>query len=273
MRKLLLTFATLSVTFLTACINVPLPPDKTSQPSNTGDNNYRVTGPAQFDDNTSHELSMKKVPDVDLLHPHFYPDGSTEARITPTNRALARARGRLDINDNPSGWPRYNPKVDVDYPSGIHYHGYFYNRSHLIADSLGGLPESNNLIVGTRFQNVGDNHTAGGMGYPETLTRDFLDRQLDNQPLQPQTTDFLRQLSQHTKKPIPRTVDVPTQPTCDIAYKVTPIVYPKDTIPRQVDVDILSCDKSINQHIEISNTMPGFNIDYRTGEVSTTDVR
>jgi len=48
-----------------------------------------------------------------------------------------------------------------EFPNGKIYNGYFYNRSHLIADSLGGRSYKYNVVTGTRQQNVGNNGDGG----------------------------------------------------------------------------------------------------------------
>jgi DNA-entry nuclease len=61
------------------------------------------------------------------------------------------------------------------FPQGGYYTGYFWNRSHLIADSLGGHAVRRNLVTGTRMQNVGSQRDRdGGMAYCETKVRNWL---------------------------------------------------------------------------------------------------
>ena len=62
------------------------------------------------------------------------------------------------------------------------YRGYLYNKSHLLAWSLGGDMQTHNVILGTRAQNVGTNNqkTPGGMAYTETLTRSYLTAHQDD---------------------------------------------------------------------------------------------
>src|SRR5699024_12249042 len=95
--------------------------------------------------------------------------------ITPADRTQAQAEGRdsADLPD-PSGWPDSNGEVDVSLPTGDTYHGWFWNRSHMIADSSGGSYDIENLVTGTRMQKVSDNTGNGSMAYTETKLRDFL---------------------------------------------------------------------------------------------------
>lgn len=209
----------------------------------------------------------------DVLDVQRRDDGSVMAILSADQRVLAQTRGRLDISRNPYGWPADNPKVTLTFPSGVVYNGYFWNRSHLIADSLGGNPSSDNLIPGTRAQNVGDNTTPGGMGYVERIARDFLDNQIDHTPMieGPEVTQRLAAAGITTDadgEPIPPVVKYPAFETCQLAYKVTPNVVPGEVIPRTVTVDMRSCDKTIDQRTVVYNTAPQGAINYATGEVA-----
>lgn len=136
--------------------------------------------------------------------------------------------------DKISGWG-HNEKVQLHFPSGKVYNGYFYNRSHLIADSLGGVPTRENLVTGSRFQNVGDNN-GGGMGYAETKARDWL-----------------------------AGADVDEY----LYYAVTPVYVGDELVPRSVYVDMKSSDGTIDEHVEVFNVSGDANyaIDYATGEI------
>ena len=245
-------------------------------------NNYKVVGQADFGDETdeinaaldasreAYENQGEAMPPRTLdMTPR--PDGSQTHVLTTTDRAMAVARGRQDIPSDPHGWPTQNPKAHVHFSAGREYNGYFWNRSHLIADSLGGLPDVNNLIPGTRAQNVGDNQDPGGMAYTETIARNFLDDQLDQADKKPSTEaiDALVGIGiTHTKKgnPLPESVDLPTHATCDVAYQAQPIYEPGEAIPRSVTVNIKTCDGSIDEQVEVPNTMPGYAINYATGD-------
>lgn len=135
--------------------------------------------------------------------------------------------------DNISGWG-HNAKVAISMPNGKIYNGYMYNRSHLIADSLGGKAERENLVTGTRTQNVGANDGKGGMAYTETMARDWISSHQDG----------------------------------TIYYKVTPVYVGSELVPRSVYVDIKTSDGSIDKHVEVYNTAKGYTIDYMTGEFS-----
>lgn len=81
-----------------------------------------------------------------------------------------------------------------------------WNRSHLIADSLGGRAFRRNLIKGTRMQNVGANDGKGGMAYTERKVVNYLYK--------------------HQK--------------ASVYYSAKPIYKDNELIPRSVIVDIKS---------------------------------
>lgn len=191
--------------------------------------------------------------------------------ITAEMRRDAKARGRLEFNaacDNISGWgynsdhngdgvidasdghdydgdgktdmskSNKNSKSVVDTTVRIEfkdgrkaYNGYFYNRSHLIADSLGGDAIPENLVTGTRTQNVGANDNKGGMGYIEERVRAYLDN----------------------------------NPNGFVYYAVTPVYEGDELVCRSTFVDVKSNDGSIDEHIEVFNAAAGYEIDYSTG--------
>ena len=156
--------------------------------------------------------------------------------ITGAMRAEARERGRSDADlPDPTGWPDENNEVEImGAPGRRDYHGWFWNRSHLIADSLGGEPTRENLIAGTRTENVGDNATPGGMAYAETLARDWLD----------------------------------AHPEGSLWYAASPVYIGDELIPRAVIVDIKTDDDTIDEKIVVYNTAYGWSIDYATGEAT-----
>lgn len=168
-------------------------------------------------------------------------------KLTSTMREQAQAREKLDINVDPSGWPEHNDEVTIpaldEVDNSRDYNGWMMNRSHLIADSLGGSVEVENLVTGTRMQNVGshqvDGQYAGGMGYTELMARNYLDRRdSQNQGI---------------------------GDTCPLYYAATPVYSGDELVPRTVIVDIQSCDKSIDERVEVSNTANGWEINYFDG--------
>lgn len=162
--------------------------------------------------------------------------------ISKQNREVAKAWKQtgegnpLDTGKDPAFWPNNNTEVTVTWPDGKTYNGWFWNRSHLIADSLGGKSDTNSWITGTRAQNVGKNAQDGGMAYTEEKTRNFLDAQPDGS-------------------------------TCGVYYSAVPTYLSgQDTIPFSVTVDMKSCDGKLNERVIVTNTMPGYAINYSTGE-------
>lgn len=187
---------------------------------------YRITGKALIDDDT--------LKPGDVVYGGFDSLGRTlpvKAYLNAENFAYGK-RDRGDISDiYPSGWSD-NREVEVTFPSGTVYHGYFWNRSHLLAHSLGGEDTAENMVTGTRAQNVGDNRTPGGMAYTETLARGYL----------------------------------AGHPDGTLYYFVTPVYEGNGLVPRSVFVDMKSGDGEIDCEVEVYNVMPGFTIDYATGE-------
>lgn len=148
------------------------------------------------------------------------------ANITHQMMTEGSARERDDL-PNPTGWPK-NAEVDIELSDGSTYHGWLWNRSHLIAKSLGGPDTKDNLVAGTRTQNVGNNDGTGGMGLPETLAREWLANHQDG----------------------------------TILYEARPNYLEGDVIPRTVTVDMRTSDGSIDARYVVYNAAKGFGIDY-----------
>ncbi len=145
----------------------------------------------------------------------------------------AGVREEFEKGSNPSGWPKKNPKVEVKF-ADKNYHGYVWNRSHLVADSLGGRAFRWNLITGTRAQNVGQNDQKGGMQYIEKKTIDFIK-------------------SDKSQK---------------VYYKAVPIYEGNELIPRTVEVYAYSENGRLNEKVVTINELPGFKINYYDGSVT-----
>lgn len=110
--------------------------------------------------------------------------------------------------------------------------GYFYNKSHTLAWSLGGDMETHNVTLGTRAQNVGTGK--GGMIYAENTVRDAVNK------------------NEATK----------------VYYHVTPMYKGSELVPRGSHVRAYSVNdggKSVNLNIWVFNTQDGFLVDYMTG--------
>lgn len=196
-------------------------------------NYYLVTGPAQVIDAPA--AGEVIYGDIDALGRAT----GVVANITfdLMEEGLARQRGDLS-SLYPSGWG-HNREVDIAMPDGTIYHGFLYNRSHLLAKSLGGDDELHNLVTGTRMQNVGANieGTEGGMAYCEGLARDWL--------------------WSHRGE--------------TVVYRATPCYEGGDLVARSVMVDLLSSDGDLDCRVEVFNAARGFAINYATGEFEVTE--
>lgn len=191
---------------------------------------YKVLGKAVTADKTVNNLSEFKYSDLDRLGR----SGIAEAMIGIEDiEKSAGTREQFEKGSDPSGWG-HNPKVSVKMTNGKTYNGYAWNRSHLIADSLGGRAYRNNLITGTRMQNVGANDLKGGMQYIERKVLDY----------------------------------IKANPERRVWYRVTPIYEKDELVPRVVIVDAQSDTGEINERVVTYNVLPGYKINYMTGEVT-----
>jgi DNA-entry nuclease len=137
---------------------------------------------------------------------------------------------------DPTAWPDSNPEIGITFGlTGRTYHGYLWNRSHSIADSLLGkysYTSSNNFTTGTRSQNVGADQN-GGMRAAEELVENYW----ESHPNAKNT----------------------------VKYETTPLYHGSEMIPRGSIVDIKSTDKTLNTEIVVINSAEGVKIDYNTG--------
>ena len=156
--------------------------------------------------------------------------GRVEACVTAQMVEEGTARERTEGLPDPAGWG-HNGRAEIELPDGSLYRGWFWNRSHLLAKSLGGADTLENLVCGTRMQNVGANDGQGGMAMVETVCRSWLR-------------------------------DYPDQ---TIAYVATPLYVGLELVPRSVVVDARSSDGSIDEEVEVYNCAKGYAIDYVTG--------
>lgn len=187
---------------------------------------YRVVGTAVVD--VELEPGEARYEGLDALGR----TGRAVALVTPEMAEAGSGREREDISDiHPAGWG-HNREVDITNPDGSAYHGHLFNRSHLLAKSLGGDDADYNLVTGTRTQNVGDNTGQnGGMAYAEGLARDWL-RHNDG----------------------------------TVYYSATPVYEGDELLPRSVIVDVRSSDGDLD--LEVYNAVAGYDIDYATGRFS-----
>ena len=190
---------------------------------------YRVVGEAEVD--LELEPGEVRYEGLDELGR----TGRVAALVTPEMAEAGSEREREDISDiHPSGWG-HNEEVAIQMPDGSTYHGYLFNRSHLLAKSLGGDDADYNLVTGTRTQNVGDNRGQdGGMAYTEGLARDWLR----------------------------------SHPDGTIYYSAAPVYEGSELVPRSVIVDVRSSDGELDLEVEVFNAALGYDIDYATGSFS-----
>lgn len=188
---------------------------------------YEVLGEAEIDESkfsTTYSYSYDNL------------DRTTTAYGLVNYKAVMDSKGwRADFepNSEPSGWfigkKSNNKKVSVKLPNGKIYNGYFYNRSHLIADSLGGRSYKYNVVTGTRQQNVGNNGD-GGMQYIEKKVKDYVEQTKNN-----------------------------------VYYEVTPVYNGNELVPRYVIVNAKSEDGVINEKVKVFNNASGYEINYADG--------
>lgn len=188
-------------------------------------NYVRLVGPAVID----RELEPGQVAYAGL--DALGRTGQVRACITSEMMARGRSRERSDDLPDPSGWPRHNSRVEVALPNGRTYRGWMWNRCHLLAKSLGGSDEVDNLVCGTRMLNVGANDGQGGMDMYETAIRDWLD----------------------------------AYPSVTVQYVATPLYVGNELLPRSVVVDVRSSDGHIDEELETYNACLGYAIDYANG--------
>lgn len=187
---------------------------------------YRIDGTAKID--AIPEPGTATYSPLDALGR----SGQAAACITFNMMEEGRARKRESLSSiSPSGWGD-NREVDIPLANGKTYHGQFWNRSHLIAKSLGGEDVEVNLVTGTRMQNVGSNgKNAGGMGYCENLARMWLEDNTDGW----------------------------------LAYVATPVYEGDELVCRSVIVDMRSSDGTLDVRVEVYNAAKGYIIDYSSG--------
>lgn len=188
---------------------------------------YEVLGKAEIDESKFSTTYSYSHDDLDR---------TTTAYGLVNYKAVMDSKGwRADFepNSEPSGWYKgkesNNKKVSVKLPTGKIYNGYFYNRSHLIADSLGGRSYKYNVVTGTRQQNVGNNGN-GGMQYIEKKVVDYVEKTKNN-----------------------------------VYYSVEPYYEGNELVPRYVIVNAKSEDGVINEKVKVFNNASGYEINYSDG--------
>lgn len=190
---------------------------------------YRIAGKAVIDSDV--QPGNIEYTGLDSLGRTLRVNGNITYKMVEESKGW---REKFDSDaDKISGWG-HNEKVAIDMANGKTYHGYMYNRSHLVADSLGGAAKRVNLVTGTRTQNVGANNGKGGMAYAETKARDYLNAHHDG----------------------------------TLYYCAIPVYVGDELAPRSVYVEMKSDDGSIDESIEVFNTANGYTINYSDGTFS-----
>lgn len=161
---------------------------------------------------------------------------SSTARGKLTYQMFEQSKGKRQGQPlDPPYWPK-NVKTEIHYSlTNRTYHGYLYNRSHSIADSLGGektYTSKANFTTGTRPQNVGANQK-GGMRYAEEMVENYWKEHAN-------TTEIVH-------------------------YQVEPMYKNNEVIPRGSIIDIKSSDNILNKRIVVINDVEGMKINYETG--------
>ena len=202
-------------------------------------NYYVVVGSAEIDyDNFGGPGSITYSP-VDSLGRAQTAYGHLNYALVNGEKSQKREEFSNKKEDLLAGWQYLtdgrNPKVAIKSTTSTKkvYEGRMYNRSHLIADSLGGKATKENAVTGTRTQNVGENNH-GGMAYMESILRDFFKDKTD----------------------------------VTVYYQVKPLYNGNELLPRAVEVNVKASDGSIDQKIIVYNTANGYNIDYNNATVT-----
>lgn len=155
----------------------------------------------------------------------------TRATVVLNHTSITRQYGnQQSFSKNTAGYTK-NKEIYIENPKYETYKGWFWNRSHLIADSLGGPSEPYNAITGTRPQNVGSRDNQGGMRIPESRAYDYI---YDN-------------------------------PKKMLLYDVVPLYFDtNDLVPYAVQITLYNGE--IRERYITLNIAYGYQIDYKTGE-------
>lgn len=186
---------------------------------------YAVVGASDIDTNSFPEVGSIRYGELDHL------GRTTEAKGSLTFENVAASYGvrqHFSKDADPSGWG-IQEKIKIPYSNGKQYKGYFWNRSHLIGDALGGDAIRQNVITGTRTQNVGEG--SGGMRYSEAKAQKWLEENHEGV----------------------------------LYYGAKPIYEGNELVPRYVEVSMKSSDGSIDEKVIVFNTANGFEINYADG--------
>lgn len=188
---------------------------------------------AEEDKATYQQLFQSLTPDVAVFEskPTKQGDAPTRATVLLNHTSITRQKGNQQHFDkNTIGWTK-NREVYIHNPVYKTYKGHFWNRSHLIADSLGGEATPRNAITGTRPQNVGGDNNSGGMRVPEVRAQEYIEK----------------------------------HPKALLLYDAVPLYFKdSDLVPYAVQVTLWNDD--IQERYIVLNIAYGFEIDYATGK-------
>lgn len=205
--------------------------------------NEKSAGPTQnyyWNNGKAHLSGFETMKPADY---HFAADEkgrSGIARAVLTFSEFEASKGaRQGTPLDPPAWPK-NSMTSIHFGlTNRTYHGFLYNRSHSIADSLLGkfsYRSQYNFTTGTRSQNVGADQN-GGMRAAEELAENYWKT---------------HENSDQT-----------------IQYQTTPLYNGSETIPRGSIVDEKSSDGKLGVEIVVINDAEGVSIDYNDGNEKT----
>lgn len=203
--------------------NSATPAGVLQDPMKRGGNYYSVLGKATFDSTCNIPAGGYNYKGVIKGAGQV---GAACAKVTEKHK-------RVEPIDDPAGFTK-NAKASIpSVNGGKPYNGYFYNRSHMISAALGGSPKAENLVTGTRMQNVGESNQ-GGMRYTEIKAEKYV-------------------VTKEAK-------------SCPLTYEVTPHYRNStDAVPTWTEVNMQSCDKKLDEKVAVFNDAAGYTIDYATG--------
>ena len=194
-------------------------------------NYYTVDGKSGINQSDFPEAGKIQYGELDKL------GRTTEAKGSLTFKNVEGSYGvrqKFSKDADPSGWG-VQDKVKIPYSNGKHYKGFFWNRSHLIGDALGGDAIRQNVVTGTRTQNVGED-AKGGMRYSEIKAQEWLEANHDG----------------------------------TLYYGAKPVYEGNELVPRTVIVSMLSSDGTIDEKVIVFNSANGFEINYADGTFKAT---
>ena len=189
---------------------------------------YAENGPAVIDESKFPEKGNINYTGKDSLGRTLAVYGTITYKMV--EKSAKEKRPDFKPDENPSGWSK-NKKVTVETSTGPYNEGWFWNRSHLIADRLGGEATSNNAITGTRMQNVGNRSNTGGMVYIEEIATNYLKENKNK----------------------------------SLYYSAEPVYNKDELIPRYVIVNAKSEDGTLDKQVITFNYQNGYTIDYYNG--------